>query len=230
MTLMANAEGKLHVCRQVEDYMFRPVEFEAKNFLDYTVETYERRATKKENDNEDDVDLTRTKSVSGRYMTPHPKSTTHIRVHRFENHVYLRNIVGPWLPCRDGDEDSKPFYYAAMLALLKPWRNLEGLKESHERWEDVFTTFMTNANQRDRDVIAGGQYYYESKNILRNRESEEDREDLDEHNDEIDGERGDDEDAEDDVAGSFVRNFHHLLLLLFVDGFIFTNDIGTCYR
>ena len=89
---------------------------------------------------------------------------------------------------------------------------------------------MTNANQRDRDVIAGGQYYYESKNILRNRESEEDREDLDEHNDEIDGERGDDDDAEDDVAGSFVRNFHHLHLLLFVDGFIFTNDIGTCYR
>lgn len=128
--------------------------------------------------------MNQTKSMPGHYMQLHPKSTTHVQVRRFENHVYLPNIVGPWLPRRDGDEESKPYYYAAMLALLKPWRNLEALKETLESWEEAFTMFMENANQQDRDVIAGSQYYYESKNVLRNREFEDEKESADDNDDE----------------------------------------------
>lgn len=147
MTLKANAQGKLHVCRQVEDYMFRPIEFETMNFLNYMVETYERRTTKNENNLEDDEALTRTINNCGGYIISHPKFNTHVRVHRFENHVYLPNIVGPWLPRRDGDEDSKPYYFAAMLAFLKPWRNLEDLKDCHKSWEEIFLSFIANASQ-----------------------------------------------------------------------------------
>lgn len=42
MTLIGNAEGKLHVQRQVENYALRGVEFEDMGFLTFTVETYER--------------------------------------------------------------------------------------------------------------------------------------------------------------------------------------------
>lgn len=203
--MRANAEGKLHVCHQVEDYMFRPTELETMNFLDYTVETYEHRAMRKENDQEDeDSDSHQTRNDQGRYIIPHSKSDTHLRVHRFENHIYLPNIVGPWLPRRDGDEDSKPYYFAAMLSFLKPWRELESLKEVHEEWETAFTSFMKDAKQRDRDVVAGCQYYYESKNVVANREFDEERHDMNEDSDQIDKERGDEHEIEDDVISSFV--------------------------
>ena len=99
LTLTANAEGRLCVCRQIEDYMFRPPEFEAMNFLNYMVETYEWRGTRKEGvvDEENDV-LIHARNECGRYTIHHPKSDTHVCIRRFENHIYLPNIVGPWLP------------------------------------------------------------------------------------------------------------------------------------
>jgi len=77
MTLTANAEGKLCVCRQLEDYMFRPVEFETMNFLNYTVETYERQATRTQADYDEDVEnnvSNQTRNDCARYMIPHSKA------------------------------------------------------------------------------------------------------------------------------------------------------------
>jgi hypothetical protein len=69
-----------------------------------------------------------------------------------------------------------------MLAVLKPWRNLDELKSSCETWEEAFTNFMKTTNQRDKDVVAGAQYYYESKSITRNREYEDEKDvEKDEH-------------------------------------------------
>ena len=55
-----------------------------------------------------------------------------------------------------------------MLALLKPWRDLCQLKFESETWESAFKMFVENACQWDKDVIAGCQYYYESKNVAAN--------------------------------------------------------------
>jgi hypothetical protein len=119
----------------------------------------------KGNEEETNDELNHTRSTGSRYLPDHFKSATHTRVARMENHNILPNIVGSWLPRRDGDEESKPYYYAAMLALLKPWRDLARLKMESEDWETVFNNFILNvASQRDKDVIAGCQYYYESKN------------------------------------------------------------------
>ena len=54
----------------------------------------------------------------------------------------LPNVVGPWFPRRDGEESTKPFYYASMMALLKPWRDLQALKNYDDEWESVFDRFM----------------------------------------------------------------------------------------
>ena len=213
MTLTGNKEGKLHVRRQVEDYALRGLEFEGMGFLTFTVETYERRITLRTNDsmeeeNNDENDHTQNGDSSRRYLASHPKSGTHTRIIRSESHNFLPNIVGPWLPRRDGEENTKSYYYAAMLALLKPWRNLQELKADEENWETTFAMFILNANQRDKDVVAGCQYYYESRSDLVNREVEEERdhESDDEHDDDF--ERHDDlpiESIASSVSDSFFQ-------------------------
>jgi hypothetical protein len=162
--LTGNSKGTLHPQRQVEDYVFRGQEFERMGFLNFTVETYERRLTisKDVRSDEDKEEM----NNHNRYLKGHPKETTHIRIHRSEFHNFLPNIVGMWLPRRDGDESTKLYYFAAMLALLKPWRDLYDLKDAHDGWEMAFNKNVESMNQRDKDVIAGCQYYYDSRTAL----------------------------------------------------------------
>ena len=174
MTLIGNTEGKLHVQRQVQDYALRSVEFEMMGFLTFTVETYERRMVLDNENNDHDVHEESNQSTInqyGRYLTDHPKSTTHTRVYRSENHNFLPNIVGCWLPRRDGEESTKPYYYASMLAFLKPWRDLRCLKDECDSWESAFERYMRNATQRDKDVVAGCQYYYDTRTAVDNRDT-----------------------------------------------------------
>jgi hypothetical protein len=170
LSLVGNANGKLHVQRQVQDYTLRGTDFESMGFLTFTVETYERRITKEISQTKNEgIDLYEPSTIidSSRYFANHPRFGTHIRTARLENHNSLPNIVGTWLPRRDGDEDSKAYYYASMLAFLRPWRDLRFLKDESESWEDAFNAYMKNANQRDRDVIAGCQYYYDSRSAMK---------------------------------------------------------------
>jgi hypothetical protein len=85
MTLIGNWEGKLHVQRQVEDYAFRSIEFEAMSFLTFTVETYEHRlkmeGERRVEENEDETEHSTT-NQNGRYLIDHPKSDTHYRICR----------------------------------------------------------------------------------------------------------------------------------------------------
>jgi hypothetical protein len=175
--LIGNAEGKLHVQRQVEDYMLRGAEFEGMGFLTFIVETYERRLTSEEKGclNETDEHMM-SSNENCRYIHNHPKKTSHIRVCRSENHNVLPNIVGPWFPRRNGDENTRCYYFAAMLSLLRPWRKIEELKDENDTWEEAFDKFMESTTQRDKDVVAGCQYYYESRSVGTHRELESERE------------------------------------------------------
>jgi hypothetical protein len=180
MKLIGNAEGRLQAYRQVDDYALRGVEYESMGYLTFIVETYERRNARLEvggiiDERHENHENGLIQSQSLSYLNPHPKSGTHTRVHRSKKHNFLPNIVGPWFPRRDREGTTRCYYYAAMLALLKPWRDLRRLKSEDQRWEYAFDIFMQNANQRDRDVIAGSQYYYESRNVVANRNVEEER-------------------------------------------------------
>jgi hypothetical protein len=148
---------------QVQDYALRGEAFEKLNFLEFTVETYE---VKKNNEREDDEIRT---SRSGRrrnpradYLTNHPKVNSHIRIQRTENHNYLPNIVGQWFPRRDRLEE-EDFYYAAILALLRPWRELQELKGENRSWKEEGLSFLQRASEKDLDIVAGLQYYYDCK-------------------------------------------------------------------
>ena len=178
MTLIGNSEGKLHVNRQIEDYALRGVEFEAMGFLTFIVETYERRITTASAGHGNEIESYEglgqsTRNSTGRYLTNHPRSTTHARSCRSENHNFLPNIVGPWLPRRDGDENMKEYYFASILTLLKPWRDLRCLKNDDESWEVAYDAYLRTATRRDRDVVAGCQYYYDSRTSVEDKDMKE---------------------------------------------------------
>ena len=198
MSLVGHVDGKLHIRRQVDDYALRGDEFETMGFLTFIVETYERRIMAEEINlqNEDQDEIERSNKRASNYLSGHPKCGTHSRTLRSENHNFLPNIVGPWLPRRDGEEADKCFYYASMLSLLKPWRNLHRLKGENESWEDAFTSFLKGATQRDKDIVSGCQYYYESKHTMTMKDLEDARLD-DDMNVDIEHAEGCDEEMEE---------------------------------
>jgi hypothetical protein len=100
MTLIGNADGKLHAYRQVDDYALRGVVHESMGYLTFIVETYERRKATAEGKKDDESfeDLTEARRLSrledqlenqsSTYLFPHPKSKTHLRVRRSEKHNF----------------------------------------------------------------------------------------------------------------------------------------------
>ena len=181
MTLIGNANGKLHVQQQVEDYALQGIEFEEMGFLTFTVETYERRIGSENKDEVENSEETghSTRNQYSQYLTGHPKNSTHMRVCQSVYHNSLPNIVGCWLPRRDGEDDTKPYYYASMLAFLKPWHDLQCLKNDCESWKSAFDGYMRTVTQWDRDVVAGCQYYYDSRMAVGNRDDTEEGMDVD---------------------------------------------------
>jgi hypothetical protein len=88
---------------------------------------------------------------------------------------------------------------------LKPWRNLKDLKDHHKSWEELFVSFIANASQQDKDVIARSQYYYESKTVVANRDSEEEGRNAGEEDDCNKVERMNEHEMEDDNYESLVH-------------------------
>jgi PIF1-like helicase len=98
-----------------------------------------------------------------------------------------------------------------MLAFLKPWRDLRDLKEGYDDWECAFNGYMQSANQRDKDVISGCQYYYDSRNVADSRGAEEetnlDVDQREDDNDEVDvGNEFREETLDASVSSWFFKN------------------------
>lgn len=70
--------------------------------------------------------------------------------------------MGPWFP-RSDDPNKYDFYCASILALLQPWHCKQDLKANEQSWTAAFTSFVTNTTADHKRIIAGIQYYYESK-------------------------------------------------------------------
>jgi hypothetical protein len=198
-TLMFTSDNKgyLYATSQVEDYMLRGTAFEDMNFMDFTVETYEIQRTRRDNITMDEQEavtsaLGRKKNVRSLYCEGHRRFETHERVQRSKNHNYMPNIIGRWFPRRDvlGDED---FYFASLLVFLRPWRDLGQLRAAHRTWKEEGLHFLDSTTTEQRDVIAGMQYYYDSKTAAQHL-SEDDNDDP--TNQILDTEMGIDEEDE----------------------------------
>ena len=95
-----------------------------------------------------------------RYLPSHPKADCAQRILRPLGHNNLPNFIGCWFPCSD-DKETKAFYCASMLALLKPWCDLGAdLKSPGETWQGAFDQFLHEASWKEKRVISGLQYFH----------------------------------------------------------------------
>ncbi|KAK6977806.1 hypothetical protein R3P38DRAFT_2581092, partial [Favolaschia claudopus] len=76
----------------------------------------------------------RPKGMRSRYQATHPAYKHKQRAVRSRGHNNLLNFIGKYFPRRD-DPDNQEFYFACMLVLLKPWRNLRtDLRTVDQSW------------------------------------------------------------------------------------------------
>ncbi|KAF8123278.1 hypothetical protein EV363DRAFT_1080996, partial [Boletus edulis] len=143
------------------------------SFFSFIIDTYEENIPRKErvvHDPEEEepeqskhVKRGRVPNKRSTYLLDHPKHQTHRRVVRPPGHSTLPNIVGPFFP-NAKDESTEELYCASMLALLSPWRSLEGIKRQQDSFRTVYNEYMKSATPADHDVICGIQYYYDCRN------------------------------------------------------------------
>ena len=155
---------------QLTDYSCRGEELAEVNFFDFFVNTYETEIPLGERDKSHrsparDGDQHRgpgrPRHTRIRYLPTHPKADSVQRILRPLGHRNLPNFIGRWFP-RSDDEERQAFYSASMLALLKPWRNLENdLKRPGHTWEVAFDDFLKDASWKEKRVISGLQYFHE---------------------------------------------------------------------
>ncbi|KAF8484113.1 hypothetical protein JB92DRAFT_3131919 [Gautieria morchelliformis] len=128
---------------QVIDYKLHGDELEEYNLIDFFVDTYDVEITSKDKErenrtaiNEDQTDQRtrgRSLNIQSRYLIGHPKNTTRQWIVRCSGHMTLPNFIGRNFP-RSDNPDTYEFYCAAMLLLLKPWREVSELKNKEEGW------------------------------------------------------------------------------------------------
>ena len=170
VTLEADEVGKLRLRNQVTDYMFRGVDLEQYNIVDFFVNTYEVPFKKEDISAETQSRIHGVHHKYGRpchqrvpYLTSHVKSQTRQRVVRGLGHNNLPNFIGRYFPPRD-DPDQFPYYCASMLMLLKPWRKMEtDLKEAGLTWEETFAKFIERAPAKIHNILSGIQYYHQCR-------------------------------------------------------------------
>ena len=165
---------------QLADYLYRGETLAGFNFLDFLVDTYEVEITKNERNNASsspstDADGHRTpgrpRNARFAYLSFHPKAKAMQRILRSSGHRNLPNFIGRWFP-RSDSEETRDFYCACMLALLKPWRDLgRDLKQPEQGWEEAFNGFLEDASWREKRVLSGLQYFHECSSAAANDDS-----------------------------------------------------------
>jgi hypothetical protein len=170
VTLDIDSSGVVFAKSQLCDYSYRGEGLANFNFLDFLVDTYEINITTNERDKPAHVLATdgdelrgpgRPRNTRFKYLSLHPKAKSAQRILRSHGHRNLPNFIGRWFP-RSDDTETRDFYCASMLALLKPWRDLgKDLKLPDQSWEKAFDDFLNNASWKERRVISGLQYFHE---------------------------------------------------------------------
>jgi len=153
------------------DYVHRGEALSNLNIIDFFVNTYEADIDKtcqhKSMVIDDETDLLRGPKRWGkpfhervRYLTSHPKYKSKLCIVWSQHHNTLPNFIGQYFACGD-DEEQKSFYYASMLTLLKPWRDLRtDLKHPNQTWEEAFNIFCSFASPRELRILSNIQYFH----------------------------------------------------------------------
>ena len=163
--LEIGSQGTLFPKCQVTDYVLHGEELEDYSLFSFVQDTYENwigsagesGSTLQANSRGPG----RPRNVRSQYLKGHPNCGRKHRIVCSAGHNMLPNIIGSWFPRRD-DENTYDGFCAAMLVLLKPWRNMScDLKPNDTSWAAAFEAFEHRASDAEQVVIAGAQYFHE---------------------------------------------------------------------
>ena len=80
------------------------------------------------------------------FLDNHPQRESHYVTSNTKHLIKVPNFLGGSLPrCDRGDRE---YYCATMLAMFKPWRKKEDLKEDDYSWDETFTNHKFTAEQQ----------------------------------------------------------------------------------
>ena len=161
---------------QLTDYAYRGTELETYHLISFVKDTYERHLEHEIPVEGEEGETPRTRPTRIRhtrslYLPEHAHAGRVCRVIRPANHKNLLSIPGQYFPRNDVPE-KYPFYCAAMLALLKPWRVLDDLRRGFPTWEAAIEDFLTRCGQTEKDILANIQYFYESADTAARRQTQ----------------------------------------------------------
>lgn len=161
ITLSIGRDNRVIINSQVTDYQFRGTELELYNVYDFVWDTYEGKMDSATGENEDEANEPTPQQghqLRSAYLDPHPNRFTKCRIVRSPEHNSIPMFVGRFLP-RRSEQD---LYYASVLVLLKPWRNLHELAPAPgQTWRAQYEEFLHGANAFTRRLVDNLDHRYE---------------------------------------------------------------------
>ena len=164
--VIAMVSGVIALKDQLHEYQYRGEEMDDMSLLSFVLDTYEAKAEQQGRAGGDEeagnvvqcqVGRPPNRRVIYRQGFTRPGRC---RVYRTPGHETLPHFMGGWFPRNDRPHE-RELYSASMLALLKPWNDLSGLKLNTETFEHAFEAFVDGAPKKTLDIIENIQYYYE---------------------------------------------------------------------
>lgn len=145
--------GRLSFKSQIDDYTNRGCALDDMCFVDFIVNTYERRGEETDHTPRNERIL---------YKEGSMKHSNRYRVRRNEFHEMLPHFVGKWIP-RNDKPDRFDLYAATILALFQPYQSISTLKDESETWQQAFNRFIFSASARVKAILSNFQYYYDAR-------------------------------------------------------------------
>ncbi|KAF9521442.1 hypothetical protein CPB83DRAFT_736156, partial [Crepidotus variabilis] len=157
--------GKFVGLSPIDDYIFRPLQYENVNLYNWICGSQKERRSKKDQEVFEDEDLEEESANSEQndkqsftsFINGHPQRETHHTQFIAANPDIVPNFIGGTLPRRDqGDYE---YYCTTMLALFKPWRSGCDIRKDNELWDTAFNNH--HFSEREKQLMNNFNLKYE---------------------------------------------------------------------
>jgi hypothetical protein len=161
--VLLKIKGRIIGRTLVQDYVFRPVEYNQMSLYDWIRLSHVEKRPKENNqgsfdddideyelDDENNIDSEdeNNKKTFHHFLQDHPLHYSH--------HVTLLDDMQGWVPNFIGgaiprsDQGDREYYCSTMLTFFKPWRTGKDLKLEDQNWDDAFKTHVFNTRQLEK--------------------------------------------------------------------------------
>nr|GAT49182.1 predicted protein [Mycena chlorophos] len=179
---VCHENGQYVIKDQLREYADRGHELDNMNMYDYFTFTYHGRVLpQRDNENNDGPDdseadegdvgpLPRRGRPPSKRVNYVPESNRKgCRVFRSCAMETVVHLVGRWLP--RADDESREYYCAQVMLLLKPWRRIPDILGSYPTFDEAFEDFMATSRAKARDIIRNIQYFHDCTDAANERKA-----------------------------------------------------------